>query len=203
MPNKLKEKPSEKLLKKFLFVNSLIYIELSVLEINIKESLTSVLQSALGPDWLTQEITNPRIPLFKEEAALIRKRKSQYFILTDKKFLEETSLGFWVELFNRETYKQLKGAPIKAFEHRSAVVKRNDIYRVFKNVKDLRNDIVHNRLPLGQKKETDLLLLKRLQQADQEIRMLISYINPSALRLLPGNFDKKIREIEKIVGAEY
>ena len=108
-----------------------------------------------------------------------------------------------MELFNRETYKHLKGVPIKAFEYRPAAIKRNDIYRVFKNVKDFRNDIVHSRLPLGQKKEMDLLLLKRLQQADQEIRMLISYINPSALRLLPNNFDKKIWEIEKIVGAEY
>lgn len=199
MSNKSKENPSEKLLKKILTVNSLIYIGLSVLELNVRQYMTQSLQSALGPDWLTQELTSPQIPLFIEEAALIRRRKSQHFILTEKKFLEEASLGFWVELLNRETYKYLKGAPIKAFEWRPTTVKRNDIYVLFKNVKDLRNNIVHNRFPFGQKKETDLLLLKRLLHAEQHIRMLISYINPAALRLLPKNFEKKVREIEKMI----
>jgi hypothetical protein len=108
-------------------------------------------------------------------------------------------LGFWVELFNRETYKQLKGSPIKAFEYRPTTVKRNDIYRMFKNVKDIRNEIVHSRMPIGPKKEDIMAMLKRLIKADQEIRTLIGYINPSASRLLPKDINKKIHEIEKIL----
>jgi hypothetical protein len=200
MSNKAKDNPSERLLKKILIANSLIYIGLSVLELNVRHYMTQALQSALGPDWLTNELTNPRIPLFIEEAALIRRRKSQHFVLTGEKFLEEASLGFWVELLNRETYKYLKGAPINAFEWRPATVKRNDIYAIFKDIKDLRNNIVHNRLPFGQKKETDLLLLKKLLQVEQNVRLLISYINPPALRLLPKNFDKKVQKIEKMIG---
>jgi hypothetical protein len=200
MSNKAKDNLSERLLKKILIANSLISIGFSVLEMNVRQYMPQALQSALGPDWLTDELTNPRIPLFIEEVALIRRRKSQHFVLTGKKFLEEASLGFWVELFNRETYKYLKGAPIKAFEWRPTTVKRSDIYVLFKEVKDLRNNIVHNRLPFGQERETDLRLLKKLQQAEQNIRLLIGYINPSALRLLPKNFEKKIQEIEKMIG---
>jgi len=200
MFNKSKGNPSEGLLKKILVVNSLIYIGLSVLELNVRQYIIQALESTLGIDWLAQELTNLRLPLFIEEAALIRRRKSQHFVLTGKEFLEEASLGFWVELLNRETYKYLKGAPIKAFEHRPPNIKRSDIYVLFKDVKDFRNNIVHNRLPFGQKRETDLRLLKKLLQADQHIRLLISYINPAALRLLPKNFDKKIQEIEKMIG---
>src|SRR5258708_34718772 len=112
MSNKSKEYLSEKLLKKRLYVNSLIYIELSVLELNIKQFMPQALQSTLGPDWINIELKKPTIPLFKEEISIIQGRKSQNYTLTEKKFMEEVSFGFWVELLNRETYRLLKGAPI-------------------------------------------------------------------------------------------
>jgi hypothetical protein len=190
---------SEKLLKKVLLVNSLIYIELSVLEMHVKPALLRAIQTGLGPGWLAGEITNPQVPLFNEEMALIRRRKSSRYQLTEKKFMQEASLGFWVELLSRETYKWLKGAPIQAFQHRPAAIKRNDLYVLFKTVKDLRNEIVHNRFAIGQKRESDLAFLHRLQKGHQDIRTILRYIHPPALRLLPRNIDEQFAALEALV----
>jgi len=193
-----KKKPSEKLLKKILHVNSMIYIGLYVLEMKIRQSIPLTFQSVLGKDWLLNELTAPNVPLFIQEIELIRRRHSQQYAPTEEKFIREASLGFWVELFNPETYKLLKGAPIKAFAYRPPAFKRRNIYRIFKDVKDLRNEIVHGRMPSDLKKEAGKTQLKKLQQANTDIRLLISYIDPSALQLLPKNFEKKVKEAEAL-----
>lgn len=199
MNDELKENNSEKLLKATLELNALIIIGLSVLEYNIRESMVQVFQTALGPEWLSHALTDKGIPIFKEEAFIITKRKSNQYVLTEKKFTEEASMGFWVELFNKETYKHLKGIPIQAFKYRLPAVKRNNIYKMFKDLKDLRNRLVHNRLSPTLSKEETALLLNTLQKAGEDIRTLVSYINPSALTLLPQNIDQKISEVKEIL----
>jgi hypothetical protein len=194
-----KENNREKLLKTILELNSIIIIGLSVLEYNIRESMIQIFQSVLGPEWLEHILSERNISVFKEEASIIVRRKSNQFVLSEKKFTEEASFGFWVELLNRETYKELKGIPIRAFNYRPATVKRNKIYRIFKNLKDLRNRLVHNRLKLDASRMETALLLKTLQGADEDIRTLISYINPAALTLLPPKISEKISELEKLL----
>jgi hypothetical protein len=100
-----------------------------------------------------------------------------------------------VELFNPETYKLLKGAPIKVFRYRPPTFKRRDIYRIFRSIKDFRNEIVHGRSPVELENKSKVQL-KKLHQVNADIRLLISYLDPSALRLLPENFEKKMKEVE-------
>lgn len=199
MSHEPKENIPEGLLKAILELNSLIIIGLSILEYSIRESMVRVFLSTLGPNWLTHALIEPAIPIFKIEALIIEKRHSKHFVLTENKFVEEASMGFWVELFNRETYKQLKGIPIQAVKYRPPSVKRSRIYQTFKYLKDLRNLLVHNRLLLTSKKEETIHLLQILQKADNDIRTLISYINPSAINLLPQEINIKISEIEKLL----
>jgi hypothetical protein len=199
MSKESKENNSEKLLKAILELNALIIIGLSVLEYNIRVSMVQVFESVLGPQWLSHTLMDQGFPIFKEEASIITKRKSNQFVLTEKKFIEESSMGFWVELLNRETYKQLKGIPIQAFKYRPPTIKRSNIYHTFKNLKDLRNRLVHNRFLLDSTKKETPLLLKTLQKADEDTRTLISYINPSALNLLPQKIDEKISELGKLL----
>lgn len=194
-----KENNSEKLLKTILELNAVIIIGLSVLEYNIRKSMIQIFQSVMGPEWLDHILSERNIPVFKEEASIIVKRKSNQFVLSEKKFTEEASFGFWVELLNRETYKELKGIPIRAFKYRPTTVKRNKIYPTFKNLKDLRNRLVHNRLTLDASRVETAVLLKTLQGADEDIRTLISYINPAALTLLPPKISEKISELEKLL----
>src|SRR5258708_9789409 len=123
---------AEKLLKATLELNALIIIGLSVLEGNVRAAMTDICESAWGTHWLSHVLGEQAITLFKVEAVLISKRHSSQFVLTERAFVEGASLGFWVELLNRETYKQLKGIPIQAFKHRPKVVKRSELYQSFK-----------------------------------------------------------------------
>jgi hypothetical protein len=164
----------------------------------VRQYVPITLQSVLGKNWLSNELMDPKVPLFIEEIALIKRRYDQRYVLTAEGLLQEASLGFLVELFNPETYKLLKGAPIKVFAFRPPAFKRRNIYRIFKNVKDIRNEIAHGRMPAALEKEVGRAQLKKLQQADTDIRLLISYIDPSALELLPKNFEKKVKEIETL-----
>jgi hypothetical protein len=109
-------------------------------------------------------------------------------------------MGFWVELFNPKTYKLLKGIPIQVFANRPATVKRSEIYRRFKILKDLRNELVHNRL-LDAGKENILSMVNKLQTADMETRELLSYIDPAIVRLLPTGVEKKLVTLKKIAAA--
>jgi hypothetical protein len=188
----------EALLKAVLELNSLIIIGFSVLEYNMREYMVQVFVSNLGPHWLGNTLTEPGISLIKEEASIIERRQRKSYLLTERKFAEEASMGFWVELFNRESYKQLKGIPIQVFKYRPSDVKRSKVYQMLKYIKDLRNQLVHNRLMLNTKKET-VSLLETLQKADNDVRTLISYINPASLRLLPQGISGKISEIEKLL----
>lgn len=193
------EKNAEKLLKGILEVNSLIIIGLSVLEQNVRISMTRVFEDALGPGWLNRVMKEQNIPLFKVESDLINKRHSNHFVLTERAFVDGASLGFWVELLNRETYKQLKGIPIHAFSHRPSTARRTNIYQLFKELKDFRNQLVHNRISFGSSKSETALFLQKLQKAGEDVRILISYINPDALNLLPGDVNEKISGLQKLL----
>lgn len=201
MSTQSNQKTIEKLLKNLLELNSMIYIGLGVLEQSVRAVMPQVFEANLGPGWLLNNLTDPGVPLFKEEANLITRRKSSRFVLDERKFLQECSMGFWVELFNPKTYKLLKGIPIQAFAYRPPGLKRNEIYRRFKALKDLRNDLVHNRLPLNTNKENILSLVDKLQTADTETREFLSYIDPKSLRLLPTTIDKKLLTIHKMTAA--
>ena len=133
------------------------------------------------------------------ESVLIKKRHSSQFVLTEGGFVEGASLGFWVELLNRETYKQLKGIPIHAFIYRPQTARRSNIYQSFKELKDFRNQLVYNRISVGSSKRQTVLFLQKLQKAGEDLRKLISYVNPKALKLLPGNVDTKIARLEKLL----
>jgi hypothetical protein len=194
-----KENNAEKMLKGILELNALIIIGLSVLEQNVRLSMTGVFEAALGPGWLSRVLEEQHITLFKVESVLIIKRHSSQFVLTEKGFVEGASLGFWVELLNRETYKQLKGVPIHAFKYRPPTARRSGIYHSFKELKDFRNQLVHNRISVGSSKGETALFLRKLQKAGKDLRTLISYVNPEALKLLPGDVDKKIARLEKLL----
>lgn len=199
MSSDLNENNAENLLKALLELNALIIIGLSVLEKNVRQAMTEVFELTWGPKWLSHVLGEQDISLFKVEAFLINKRHSNQFVLTEKGFVEGASLGFWVELLNRETYKQLKGIPIHAFKYRPPTVKRSNLYQSFKEVKDLRNQLVHNRIPIGSSKRQTVRFIEKLQKAGEDTRTLISFVNPNALKLLPEDVDVKIAALEKLL----
>ena len=199
MAEKSKADFGEKMQKKVLEINSLIFISLSVLESKTKKKIIQVLNEKMGENWLKEELKNPTIPIIKNEIEIIQRRKSLRFTTSDKLFPDEASMGFWVEMFSKEAYRDLKGIPIAAFSHRPSQVKRNDLYRLLKSVKDLRNEIVHYRVVFGSSVSKNLLQVKKLQDGDNDIKTLIGYLDPRLLRLLPKTTPKKIASLEKII----
>lgn len=119
-----------------------------LLELTLKNRIYHELKDKLGNDWFNRKLADAQNdPLFAQEKEYIMRRKSSGFEVTDEGLKVESGLGFWVEFFNRRLYKETKGIPIAIFKKLPKEKKRKDIYTRLERIRQLRNQLVHSRIP--------------------------------------------------------
>ncbi len=152
-PNKKnvkKNKNSDQLLYNLLQFYASFFPGIYLLEFTLKNRIYQGLKDKLGSDWFTRKLADAQNdPLFAQEKEYIIRRKSAGFEVTDEGLKVESGLGFWVEFFNRRLYKETKGVPIAIFKMLPKEIKRKDIYTRLERIRQLRNQLVHSRIPLN------------------------------------------------------
>lgn len=164
-----KTKNLQQLENQSLTFYSSFYPYFFVLEVTLKERLPLIIKNRLEDKWLESEIKKESVnPLFAQEKKHILSRKSASYKLSEFSFISESGLGFWIELFNRDQYKLIKGAPIHIFPYLPKNSKRNDIYRLLVEARELRNALYHSRiLPLSPNNQGKKRLESLILSADQ------------------------------------
>ena len=168
-----------RMIQNILDLLSTFYAKFYVFETILKEHILQQFEYQYGADWLNYLHS---INLFQLESVAIANRKKHDFRISTRLFINEASFGFWVELFGRETYKQLKGVPIKAFSELPSEIKRRHLYQMLSNIKEVRNKLYHHRIDLFNnisKKEIDLL-----SKTDKDLYLIISWIDKHAIQLI-------------------
>jgi|GEM_PF-2440450 hypothetical protein len=187
----------DKLLMLSLNVYGSFYPKLYLLETTLKKRLFEVVKNKLGEDWFNIRINSPvNNSVFKTEADNILRRKPKGFALKDKGFLVESGLGIWVEFFNRALYKEMKGVPIAIFYELPPNIKRKELYQKLNSVKEMRNQLVHNRLlPITEPQH--LQIIERLLEANKDLTDLLQWLGFSKSQLDSRKFEKGIAAIKK------
>jgi len=148
-----------------------------LLEITLKTRLFNLVQEKLGENWFSKQLeVSEKDSLFRQELEQIKRRKPKGFKVKAEGLLVESGLGFWVEFFNKRVYKLTKGIPILIFTNLPAEVKRKEIYAKLDNVKEIRNQLVHFRIP-PITQSADLKYLDQLQKAVGDLTALLAWLN--------------------------
>jgi uncharacterized protein YutE (UPF0331/DUF86 family) len=198
--------PSQKIIKTSkineLAVNlsffSSFYPKYYFLETTLKERLYGSIKRELGQNWFTEQINSMNQPtVFKAEIENIMRRKPKGFILHDAGFLVESGLGIWVEFFNRENYKMLKGVPILIFTKLPKDIKRKQLYQKLSSVKELRNQLFHYRVP----PITQIDQLRNILDINNDLVNLLTWLGISKKYFESENFKKEISVMKKLLKA--
>lgn len=180
--------------KNLLSLLSTFYVKFYLLETILKTQLIQNLEAKYSANWLEELVE--KVKLFSDESDIISKRKKKGLKLNTKLFIHEASFGFWIELFGREPYKQLKGLPIKAFNDLPKEIRRRDLYRMLTHIKEIRNKLYHHRINLStqlQDKQINALI-----QADKDLVFIIQILDKSALSLFDvTQFEKTLKILSR------
>ena len=184
------------LLKDIIELQSKIYISLFVFETAFKNQLVHALRTMLGADWLLSQLKNEKNTLFSNEATLINKRNKTTEPISEAQLINEASFGFWIEMFEKKIYKELKGVPIKSFKYLPTNFKRKQIYQLLLKVKFLRNDLYHHRMKVETGKKNNLEMISKLFDGERTIRILINYLEPLNIELLSTDFFELFEKVK-------
>jgi hypothetical protein len=188
--------------------NRLVYLSLNfystfypkyyLLETLLKNRLFQIVKEKLGENWYSIQINSLNDNLLKQEAELILRRKPKEFELSDKGLLVESGLGLWVEFFNRQLYKEMKGVPILVFPKLPPTVKRKELYQKLNKVKDLRNQLFHYRL-LPITEVSQIKYLDDLVDVNENLMCLLTWLDAPLDVLSSNEFEVKEAEIREIL----
>jgi hypothetical protein len=64
--------------------------------------------------------------------------------ITPGKIVSEQTFGFWTSFFERRHYKLVRGHVIHCFPHKPAIINKDDIANMLRDIRELRNRIYHN-----------------------------------------------------------
>jgi hypothetical protein len=195
----LKYEEKDRLFHLSLNLYSTFYPKYYVLETILKDRLYILLKENLGANWFTQQInSNHQNNLIKREAEFILLRKPRGFVLNEKGLLIESGLGVWVEFFNKDFYKEVKGLPIHIFHQLPPNIKRKDLYQKLNSVKDLRNRLFHYRLlPITEPEQ--LKYLDELIETNNTIMDLLTWLDAPVNGLALNEFESKAAEIRALL----
>jgi hypothetical protein len=179
---------------KLLQLLSAFYPRLYLLESLLRERNVNLFIDHFGTKWLTDSniIHLTELKLFNDEISLIGKRKKRSYKITESGFVNEASFGFWVELYNRNNFKFLKGIPIKIFIDLPVGMKRNNIYRILIDIKEFRNNFYHHRLNFVNNPHLFASQVNGLIQLCADLDLIINSIDP---------LNKKILNSQKLIYA--
>ncbi len=175
-----------------------------VLEGTLKERLPLIIKKRVDDKWLENQIKKETVnPLFNQEKKYILSRKSAEYILSEPSFILESGLGFWIELFNRDQYKLVKGAPIHIFPYLPKDCKRNDIYRLLGEAREFRNALYHSRIsPLSPNNQGKKRLANILEVADH-LNTLFAWLGKEAEAMhFYQKLVKEARKVSRLISLE-
>jgi hypothetical protein len=161
------QKRSLKLYQTNLRLSQAFYPILSIWEIVLRNAINEQLITHYNdPDWLRNQVSG-----FMSDPSLIYFDKYQKKYVPNKylknclrdarikvghnanhnKIVAELRLGFWVALFDKATFKVLKGIPLQIFPNLSAGTNRSNVFAKICRIRDFRNRIYHNEPVVFQK----------------------------------------------------
>jgi hypothetical protein len=189
----------DRYLVKIIDIYASFYKKLYFLETVLKNNLIITLKEKNGETWFINQVAGiETIPLIKEEMEQIKNRKGSNYKVYEKDLINESSFGFWVEVFNKQSYKLLKGLPIKAFKNLPKDKKRKDIYADLFKIKILRNNIYHHKI--NSNVIYDIKFLNEICLMDKKIKDILCELGFDNLRYLKkDNFKSLISQAEKIL----
>ena len=186
------KKNNNKEKKDLLVLFSTFYPKFYILETLLKKKIVNEIENKFGSNWYDE--VKEKIKLFSDEIELIIRRKKKDLKIDSRLFIHEASFGFWIELFGRENYKHLKGLPIKVFENLPGDIKRNDLYRMLSNIKELRNKLYHHRIDLSH--ELTIKDVQFLTETEKDLRLIIHFLDSDYAELIqPFEFSKQLAKI--------
>lgn len=192
-----KEGENRELVSVSLSLYATFYPKYYLLETTLKNRLFYLVKQRLGESWFEDQLNSSNDgSVFKEEAYAILRRKPKGFVLKDKGLLVESGLGIWVEFFNRNLYKELKGVPILIFPQLPPGVKRKELYQKLSKVKELRNQLFHYRVP----PVATTAYLNTLIGINNDLMHLLVWLEVSASSLVSKEFERKVKTIRKALG---
>ncbi|NII26817.1 hypothetical protein HB364_17135 [Pseudoflavitalea sp. X16] len=192
--SKKKKEKNNKLLHLSLGLYATFYPKYYLLETTLKNRLYYLVKQRLGESWFDDQLNSSKNDtVFKLEADVILRRKPKGFVLKDKGLLVESGLGIWVEFFNRNLYKELKGVPILIFPKLPPDIKRKELYKQLSKVKELRNQLFHYRIPPATK-STDVNILI---DVNNDLMNLLQWLDVPTGSLASKEFEKKIEAVRK------
>jgi hypothetical protein len=170
------------------------YPKFYFLETTLKERLYNLFKKNLGESWFTEQLNSgDSLPVIKTEMETILRRKPQDFLLKDYGLLVESGLGMWVEFFNKENYKALKGLPILIFTSLPKDIKRKDLYQKLSEVKAFRNQLFHYRIPAI----TNTEQLDKILDINDDLVNLLTWLSIPKTSFESDNFKTDLRKIKK------
>lgn len=202
--SKSKQKKGEKtasrdgrLVLQSLNLYATFYPKYYLLETTLKNRLYTLVKQQLGESWFADQLTSSsKDSIFKLEESLILRRKPKGFVLKDNGLLVESGFGIWVELFNRQLYKELKGVPILIFTKLPSNIKRKELYQLLSKVKELRNQLFHYRIP----PVVDVVQLKdidKLVEVNNDLMHLLQWLDVAIAGPASKEFEKKVAMLKK------
>lgn len=175
------------------------YPKFYVLESLLKLKLVESIKKTMGDNWFQNQIKeSDRLDIISEELNLIKNRKRRNLKFNESTLINEANFGFWVEFFNKNVYKDLKGSPIKSFSNLPKSIKRKEIYSKLYEIKELRNNIYHHKDFFTNDPIKDKQTINYLLKVNNEIESLLNSLDPSALKLLDTKFKTTLKLISKI-----
>lgn len=129
------------------------YPLLSLLEIILRNSLNRTMMSHFkSKNWIvdqtslffSDEIFAPKYYFKTEVNKRISKLKEEKKPITNDNIIAGLTLGFWVAMFYADSFKLLKGAPLKCLSNKPLTVNGTVFKKKLERIRDFRNKIYHN-----------------------------------------------------------
>lgn len=151
-------------------ISTSYYKKIFLLENTLKYSINAILDNTFKQNW---------VEVYKDDiyfSKIIENELKNYneFGL-NYSILDKSAFGFWIELFNRESYKRLKGVPIKIFKFKPNHINRKLLYQKLLRIKEFRNYIYHNNFPLTIKSNLSESKLA-LEEIDCDIKDIFIWV---------------------------
>jgi Abi-like protein len=174
-----KKDEAVKLYRANLEISRALHPLLGSLEVLLRNSVyLAISQHFHGDiDW----IKNPKnIPsssnnfLYNETQRAIK--KAGEIKAPSSRIIAETYFGFWVGIFEKNSYKALHGSPIQAFPFIGTHKGRLEVYNKLYHAKELRNRINHNE-PVIMLPGSSTVDISQLRKVHGDIYTLVGWVN--------------------------
>jgi hypothetical protein len=154
------QKRSLKLYQANLRLSQAFYPILSIWEIVLRNAINERLITHFNdPDWLRTQVngfmSDPALTYYDKHKkkhvqntylknCTIDAKKKVGHNANPNKIVADLRLGFWVALFDKVTFKVLKGCPLQIFAQLPTGVNRSNVFAKISHIRDFRNRIYHN-----------------------------------------------------------